>query len=122
MAVTTSVAASKAANQATLVLGAGASGGQTAAPVPTATAAATAPTAEPRVYKPAELPPEIRQQLPSMTVGGAMHSENAASRMLILNGQLYREGEQLAPGLTLERIQLRSAVLVFKGWRYEIAY
>ena len=85
-------------------------------------ASAAPPPAAPRLYKLAELPPEIRQQLPTLSVGGAMHSENAGSRMLILGGQLYREGEQPAPGLTLERIQLRSAVFAFKGYRYEIAY
>lgn len=84
-----------------------------------APAAAAAPV---RLYKLAELPAEIRQQLPTLSVGGAMHSENAGSRMLILSGQVYREGEQPAPGLTLERIQLRSAVLAFKGYRFEIAY
>ena len=85
-----------------------------------APAAATA-SAPVRLYKLAELPAEIRQQLPTLSVGGAMHSENAGSRMLILSGQVYREGEQPAPGLTLERIQLRSAVLAFKGYRFEIA-
>ena len=91
----------------------------TAAPSDAPAAAAAAPV---RLYKLAELPAEIRQQLPTLSVGGAMHSENAGSRMLILSGQVYREGEQPAPGLTLERIQLRSAVLAFKGYRFEIAY
>jgi general secretion pathway protein B len=91
----------------------------TAAPSDAPAAAAPAPV---RLYKLAELPAEIRQQLPTLSVGGAMHSENAGSRLLILSGQVYREGEQPAPGLTLERIQLRSAVLAFKGYRFEIAY
>lgn len=88
-----------------------------------ALASAAASTAKPpRVPTLAELPADIRQQLPTLAVGGAMYSPTPSNRMLILNGQLYHEGEQPAPGLTLESIQLRSAVLSFKGQRYEISY
>jgi general secretion pathway protein B len=96
--------------------------GTASPPVAAVSPAASTAAAAPRLYKFDELPPEIRQQLPTLSVGGAMHSENASSRMLILGGQLYREGEQPSPGLTLERIQLRSAVFAFKGYRYEIGY
>ena len=51
-----------------------------------------------------------------------MYSDNPSSRMLILNGQLVHEGATLAPGLSLEQIKLKSAVLKFKGYRYEITY
>jgi general secretion pathway protein B len=85
-------------------------------------AAAAAAAKPPRVPTLAELPADIRQQLPTLAVGGAMYSPTPSNRMLILNGQLYHEGEQPAPGLTLESIQLRSAVLSFKGQRYEISY
>ena len=107
------------------------SGGASESPLPAvpsprvravAAASAAASSDEERVYAVAELPAQIRSQLPTLTVGGASYSESPASRMLILNGQLYHEGDKLAPELTLQQIQLRRAVLSFRGYRYAISY
>lgn len=89
------------------------------APVP-----APAPAARPAAPIPtlAELSPALRAELPPLQVGGAMHSDTPANRMLILNGQVYREGDAIAPGLQLEQIQLRSAVLLYKGQRLRLSY
>jgi len=81
-----------------------------------------APDADTRVYAMNELPVDIRGALPALVVGGASHSEHAASRMLILNGQIYHEGDRLTAELTLQQIQLRSAVLSFRGYRFGISY
>ncbi len=83
---------------------------------------ATPPGTEERVYAVKELPPEIRAALPTVTVGGASYSENPGSRMLIINGQIYHEGDKLTPELTLQQIRLRTAVLSFRGYRYAISY
>jgi len=69
-----------------------------------------------------ELPDDIRRELPQLSVGGAMYSENAASRMLILNGQVFHEGDKVANNLVLEQIKLKSAVLSYRGYRYGISY
>ncbi len=96
---------------------------ETPRPATTATASAQATAAEPpRVYALHELPPNIRQQLPQLSVGGAMYSESPASRMLILNGQPFKEGDQPIAHLKLEQINLKSAVLSYKGYRYAINY
>lgn len=90
-----------------------------------ATAAATttaSATAEPRLYKPIELPDDVRKEVLALVVGGAMYSQTPANRMLIVNGQLFHEGDTLAPGLTLEQIRLKSAVLKLKGYRVGIDY
>lgn len=102
---------------------------------PSAPAArATPPAADPLRVDPAlreplpkivpiqELPEDIRRELPQLTVGGAMHSDVAANRMLVLNGGVFREGDQPAPGVMLEEIRLKSAVLRYKGHRYSISY
>lgn len=89
-----------------------------AAPEPKAKASAT----EPRIYTVAELPDEVRRDLPTLAIGGAMYSENPANRMLIINGQTFHERDRLAPGLLLVQIKLKSAVLEFKGLRYGITY
>lgn len=89
----------------------------TPAPVPAAAAAPASP-----VKKWAELPESFRRQLPSLSFGGAMDSPVAANRMLIINGQVFREGEEPAPGLVLERITLRAATLRYQGQSFEIGY
>src|SRR6478735_7823024 len=100
-----------------------------AAPAPKRVGAATtgapgaAPaTAEPRVHSQAELPEDIRRDLPKLVIGGSSYSGDAASRMVMINGQVFHEGDRLAPDLVLERIRLKSAVLAFKGWRYEVLF
>jgi len=69
-----------------------------------------------------ELPEAIRREQPKLTIGGAMHSATPANRMLILNGQVFHEGDQVTADLVLEQIKLKSAVLVYKGYRYSISY
>ena len=69
-----------------------------------------------------DLPEAIRREQPKLTIGGAMHSATAANRMLILNGQVFHEGDQITADLVLEQIKLKSAVLVYKGYRYSINY
>src|SRR3989344_278622 len=76
----------------------------------------------PKIVTMQELPDDIRRELPQLTVGGAMHSDVAANRMLVLNGGVCREGDQPAPGVVLEEIRLKSAVLRYKGHRYSISY
>ena len=83
---------------------------------------AAASAAGGRVYAQAELPPDIRRQLPPLAIGGSMYSENAANRMLIVNGQLFHENDKPAPEVTLEKIKLKSAVLRFRDYRFEVSY
>ena len=69
-----------------------------------------------------ELPDSIRRELPQLVIGGAMYSQTPANRMLILNGQVFHEGDKVAGELVLEQIRLKSAVLSYKGHRYSINY
>jgi general secretion pathway protein B len=90
---------------------------KTVAPTPAAAAAS-----EPRVYAQSELPEEIRREIPRVAINGSSYSGDAASRMVMINGQVFHEGDQLAAGLVLDKIKRRSAVLAYKGWRYEIMF
>lgn len=76
----------------------------------------------PRVYARSELPEEIRRQLPELSIGGSIYSQDRANRFLIINGQVFYEGSQPTPGLLLEQIGLKSAVLRYKDYRYSINY
>lgn len=101
------------------------------APASTASAAASAQATSPApadaastnpVRTFAELSPEVRAQLPTVNVSGATYSKDAAVRMLIVNGKVVQEGQEIAPGLKLETIGQRSAVLNHQGMRYSIGY
>ena len=69
-----------------------------------------------------ELPEAVRRELPTLQVGGAMHSPNPAQRMLVLNGQVFHEGDSPQNGLKLEEIRLKSAILNYQGQRFELQY
>lgn len=84
--------------------------------------AAHAPAAAAPVRSFAELSPEARARLPAVNVSGSTYSKNPALRMLIINGKVVEEGGEIAPGLTLEAIAPRSAVLNHQGLRYRIGY
>ena len=77
---------------------------------------------EPRIHALSELPEAIRRELPQLTVGGSIYSDNAANRFLIINGQIFHEGDKLAPDLWLEQIRLKAAVLRYKDYRYTMRF
>ncbi len=68
----------------------------------------------------AELSAEQRRDLPPLALGGSIWSESAANRFVIVNGVVVREGEAAAPGVTLERIGPRGAVLRWREVRFEV--
>lgn len=59
---------------------------------------------------------------PAVKVSGVTYSANASHRMLIANGKVVREGEEIEPGLKVEVIAPRSAILNHRGSRYNINY
>jgi general secretion pathway protein B len=64
------------------------------------------------------LPPDA----PKVSISGGVYSPNPAQRMLIVNGQVFNEGSEVAPGLVVDKIEARTAVLRFRGARYTVAY
>ena len=83
---------------------------------------AAPPPDEPKAVPMNELPDDVRRELPALSIGGASYSASRANRMLIVNGQLYHEGDLIAPNLHLEQIRLKSAVLRYKNYRYSVGY
>jgi general secretion pathway protein B len=81
---------------------------------------APAPPPEVRVPALAELPEDVRRQVPAMAMGGSVYSPEAARRMVIVNGQVFVEGSTLAPELRLERINPKSAVFSIRGQRFQV--
>ncbi len=89
------------------------------APVPTKKADAAQPPA--RADSLNDLPEDLRRQVPAMAIGGSVYSPQAESRMLIVNGQVVREGSALTPELTLEQIGRNSAVFSIRGRRFTVS-
>lgn len=86
------------------------------------TAPATATGNDQRMASLSELPADIRLALPKLVISGSTYSDNPAYRMLIINGQVFHEGEKPGVDLQLEQIRPKSAVLNFRGNRYSMAY
>ena len=87
---------------------------------PAAPAAAAAP--EDSLPLVQQLPEQIRSQIPRMSFGGYMYSANPADRLILVDNALRHEGEEVAPGLVLEKLMPKAAVMNFRGIRYRVAY
>ncbi|MDQ2819245.1 MAG: general secretion pathway protein GspB [Pseudomonadota bacterium] len=97
----------------------------TPTPTPTPAPAATpvVPSqAEDNVRYARDLPQELQQQLPRVTFGGYMYSDYAADRLVLVDKTLRHEGEEIAPGLMLEKLLPRGAVLNYRGTRYRVNF
>lgn len=92
---------------------------QSAAPK---TAPASAAPADPPLQALRDLPEQLRRELPAFTVGGYIYSANKADRSVLIDKRLLREGNEIAPGLTLEQLTPNGMVLQYKGYRYRAAY
>jgi general secretion pathway protein B len=88
-----------------------------APPPPPAAAPASAPE---RALRFGELSAEQQRQMPALLPSGYVWSEQAASRFVVLNGQLMREGDTVAPGLVLERLLPKAAQLRWRGMLIEL--
>lgn len=67
----------------------------------------------------AQLSAEQRRELPALVLGGSIWSTSAADRFVIFNGQLVHEGENAAPGVTVERIGPKTVWLRWRELRVE---
>lgn len=66
----------------------------------------------------AELPPVLQQELPALSVAGFIRDESSSS-MVIVNDRLVREGDEVAPGVKLEKILNDSLIFNYKGYRFK---
>lgn len=92
------------------------------APALAASSSAPAAAAPDRLLSVNELPADVLRDLPRLAISGGVYSDNPAQRMLIVNGQVVGEGAEPAPGVVLEQIRAKTAVLRYRGHRYGVAY
>ena len=93
-----------------------------AVPVPKPVVAPPAAPEEEKLQSLRDLPEAIQRTVPPITFGGYMYSKNPADRLLLIDKTLRHEGEEVAPGLVLEKLLPKAAVMNFKGYRYRVPY
>lgn len=98
-------------------------------PSPQQREAATAPatvTAQPvgddQLRTLQQLPDTLQREIPKVAFGGYIYSPTPGESLLLVDKMLRREGEEVAPGLVLERLTPKAAVMNYRGTRYRAAY
>ena len=66
-----------------------------------------------------ELPLQIQQEIPAMTVQLHSYSSKPGERFVYINSSKLREGESLMPGLRLEQITPDGMIFSYKGYRFQ---
>jgi len=66
-----------------------------------------------------ELPLQIQQEIPAMTVQLHSYSGNPSERLVYINSIRLREGESLMLGLRLEQITPDGMIFSYKGYRFK---
>ncbi|HZV66675.1 MAG TPA: general secretion pathway protein GspB, partial [Telluria sp.] len=69
-----------------------------------------------------ELPDSVQREVPGVAIGGYIYSKNPEDRLLLVDKTLRHEGEEVAPGLTLEKLLPKAAIMRYKGYRYRVPY
>ncbi|MBC7513372.1 MAG: general secretion pathway protein GspB [Herminiimonas sp.] len=68
-----------------------------------------------------DLPPAIQREIPPFAISGSMYSTNPADRMLLVDKRMLHEGDEVAPGLILDRVLPRGAILRYKGHVFRVS-
>lgn len=89
----------------------------TVSPVALAPAAPppAAPDSAPQLQ---ELPVEFQRGLPKLAVNVVSYSEDAQRRFVMINAQVYTEGQRIAGGPLIERITAEGPILNHNGTRF----
>ncbi len=90
---------------------------------PEAASAASTPASAPMpLLATSELPEPWRSTVTRLGVSGAVHSSDPTQSFVMVGGLLAREGDRVAPDVTIERIGPRATVLRAGPHRVEIRY
>lgn len=67
-----------------------------------------------------DLSADIRAEVPELKFAGHTYSTDPVQRMIIVNGQIHREGDTVAQSTHLSEITWEGVILDFKGTRFLI--
>jgi general secretion pathway protein B len=87
-----------------------------------ATKAAKAPSAESTSEAPlvrfGELPVPVQEEIPKLKIGAHAYSSEPRNRLVSIDDRVLHEGDEVAPGLKLERITPEGLIMTYKGYRF----
>jgi len=92
------------------------------APARVAASPASAPTGDDALRTLQQLPDALQREIPKVAFGGYIYSPTPGESLLLVDKMLRREGEEVAPGLVLERLTPKAAVMNYRGTRYRASY
>ncbi|MDR3556341.1 MAG: general secretion pathway protein GspB [Syntrophobacteraceae bacterium] len=72
----------------------------------------------PQVPGLSQLPPQVRETLPNISVSMLVYSKQSADRFIYINGTKRHEGDEVFQGLKVERITHDGAVFAYMGRRF----
>jgi general secretion pathway protein B len=72
------------------------------------------------VIEMSQLPSDIKNELPRISINAHIYSNNPSSRVVNINGVVLREGEDVARGLTLKKITTSGVILTYKEHHFRI--
>ena len=87
--------------------------------------AAAAPAREPsesKVVAQRDLPADIRNGMPKIAINGSTYSSEPSSRMLMIGGQIFHEGDPVVGGVVLRQVKPHAAVFSYRGYLYELGF
>jgi general secretion pathway protein B len=90
--------------------------------VPAPATVAAQPVGDDQLRTLQQLPDTLQREIPKVAFGGYIYSPTPGESLLLVDKMLRREGEEVAPGLVLERLTPRAAVMNYRGTRYRAAY
>ena len=89
---------------------------------PAAPAVAAQPVGDDQLRTLQQLPDTLQREIPKVAFGGYIYSPTPGESLLLVDKMLRREGEEVAPGLVLERLTPKAAVMNYRGTRYRATY
>jgi general secretion pathway protein B len=71
-----------------------------------------------RLYDLKDLPSSVKDTLPDINISVFVYSDDPSSRIVKINGQSVREGQELTDGLKVERIVPEGVIFYYEGYRF----
>jgi len=69
-----------------------------------------------------DLPSSIQQSLPAFAISVSVYSDDPASRMVKVDGQMLQEGQYLAEGIKLEEIATDGVMFSYQNYRFRVGF
>lgn len=65
-----------------------------------------------------ELPVAVQEEIPKLRIAAHAYSNDPGNRLVSIDDRVLHEGDEVAPGLKLERITPEGMIMTYKGYRF----